>query len=317
MDKKHIFHLAPLQGFTDFIYRKCYHQLFGNIDAYYIPYISLGPGAKIRNSQLRDLLPDNNKDVPVIPQILCADVHELRPLTTIIKNDGYTKLNFNMGCPYPMATNRGRGSALIEKPDELKRIFDALFTEFNLEVSIKFRAGMENTDQIFKLIPLLKTYPFSTLIFHPRTAGQLYKGEANREVFARFAEAIGQTVVYNGDLNTPSDLYQLQELLPNQNEWMMGRGILSDPFLIDRIRKISLDPLAMTNKKREFHDLIFEEYQQNFSDEGQVLMKMKSFWSYFANSFSNPHKAFKPVKKASSLTKFKTQYPEIFRNFEL
>jgi tRNA-dihydrouridine synthase len=316
MTSRHIFHLAPLQGFTDFVYRKCYHRLWGNIDAYYIPYISLGTGAKIRNSQLRDLQPENNPDVPAIPQILCSNADELRQLAKTVQGYGYSALNLNLGCPYPMATNRGRGAALLEKPEELKRILDVLFTAFNFEVSIKFRAGMKNEDQIFRLIPIFRTYPFSKLIFHPRTADQLYKGTPNRELFANFVSAIEQPVVYNGDLNTPPDLTQIQELVPGQNEWMAGRGILSDPFFIDRIKNQLPDPDRIREKKREFHDLIFEEYQRQFTDEGQVLMKMKAFWSYFAHSFQNPHKAFKPVKKASSLSKFKVCYPEIFHNFE-
>ncbi|PTN08980.1 tRNA-dihydrouridine synthase [Mangrovibacterium marinum] len=313
MDKPPIFHLAPLQGFTDFVYRKCYHQLFGNINAYYIPYISLGPGAKIRNSQLRDLLPENNQEVPVVPQVLCSNLSELRELAPIIRDFGYSKLNLNMGCPYPMATNRGRGSALLEKPDELQQMFDLLFSKFNFEVSVKFRAGITDEEPIFKLIPLLRAYPFSQHIFHPRTAKQLYKGQANRDLYARFVEAFGQPVVYNGDISTASDIAQLQQLVPTQHEWMIGRGILSDPFLIARINKQLPDPTTQTEMKRTFHELVFEEYQRHFSDNGQVLMKMKSFWSYFANSFSNPHKAFKIVKKASSLTKFKASYPETFR----
>jgi len=317
MSEKHQFHLAPLQGFTDFVYRKCYHKLFGNVDAYYIPYISLGPGAKIRNSQLRDLLPENNTEIPVIPQILCSDTTELQHLATIVRDYEYGTLNLNMGCPYPMATNRGRGSALLGQPDKLKRVFDVLFTEFSFEVSVKFRAGMHDEQQIFELIPILEAYPFSKLIFHPRKADQLYKGTANRLLFAQFSNAINQSVVYNGDLSSPDDIAQIQQLIPEQNEWMIGRGILSDPFLIAKIKGHLPDMTEIRNKKREFHDLIFEEYQRNFTDEGQILMKMKAFWSYFANSFSNPHKAFKPVKKASSLSKFKANYPEIFSNFEL
>jgi len=317
MGKQHHFHLAPLQGFTDFVYRKCYHELFGNVDAYYIPYISLGPGAKIRNSQLSDLLPENNADIPVVPQILCSDTNELRQLAPIVRDYEYGTLNLNMGCPYPMATNRGRGSALLEQPDELRRIFDVLFTEFNFEVSVKFRAGMHDEQQIFELIPILEAYPFSKLIFHPRKADQLYKGTPNRQLFARFSNSIKQPVVYNGDLNSPDDIAQILQLTPSQNEWMIGRGILSDPFLIAKIEGHLPDITEIRDKKREFHELVFDGYQRHFKDEGQVLMKMKAFWSYFANSFTNPHKAFKPVKKASSLSKFKANYPEVFSNFEL
>jgi len=315
--EKDLFYLAPLQGFTDYAYRKCFHQVVGGFTEYYIPYLSLGPGNKIRNSQLRDLLPGNNAGVPVVPQILCADAQEAFYLAKIVSDYGYTSLNLNMGCPYPMATNRGRGSALLENPDKLKSILDELFGKFNFQISIKFRAGMENDRSIFELIPVLKAYPFSRCIFHPRTADQLYKGEANRNLFAELRSESGLNLIYNGDIQTQSDIDKVRALAPGQKEWMIGRGLLSDPFLIQRINNNLPDAETMRAQKREFHQLILEEYQRQFSDDGQVLQKMKAFWSYFANSFSNPHKAFKPVKKASSLAKFKLAYPSIFNDFEV
>ncbi len=309
------FYLAPLQGATDFVYRKIYHQLFGDIDAYYIPYISLGSGNKIRNSQIRDLLPENNHGIPVVPQILCANSDELRQLAQIVKDYGYSKLNINMGCPYPMATNRGRGSALLQQADELKRIFDCLFSEFDFQVSVKFRAGMEDEQDIFKLTELLQAYPFTELIFHPRTAKQLYKGSANRSLFAPLFQDIGKPLVYNGDIATIADIEEIRKLVPNQDQWMIGRGVLANPFLISELKGKELTPNQKQKLKLEFHQLIFDEYQSQFVDQGQLLMKLKAFWSYFANSFTNPHKAFKPIKKASNMAKYNQAYPEVFNRF--
>ncbi|WP_163715184.1 tRNA dihydrouridine synthase [Mangrovibacterium lignilyticum] len=316
MASNDLFYLAPLQGFTDYVYRKCYHQLFGDIDTYYIPYISFASGHKIRNSQMRDLLPENNSGVPVIPQILCSDEVEMKQLASLVKDHGYQKLNLNLGCPYPMATNRGRGAALLEKPDELKRILDALFSDFEFEVSLKFRAGMTDEQSIFQLIEILKVYPFTQLIFHPRTADQLYKAEANRSLFAPFVQVMNRPIIYNGDINSIDDLDEIRKMVPDQNQWMIGRGVLSNPFLIGELNGKEISPEEKKRLRLEFHELIFETYQQHFSDKGQLLMKMKGFWSYFANSFTNPHKAFKSVKKSSSLDKFKQNYPAIFQNYE-
>ncbi len=315
MSSNHHYYLAPLQGFTDLVYRRVYHRLFANIDAYYIPYISLGPGNKIRNSQLRELLPANNEGIPVVPQILCANVSEMRELAKVVQDNDYSELNLNMGCPYPMATNRGRGAALLEQPDELREILDALFAEFNFSVSIKFRAGLTNEQTIFQLIELLQAYPIRQSIFHPRTANQLYKGEANRALFTQLSQSLSQPLVYNGDLNTLADRDEICQQVPQQNEWMLGRGLLSDPFLVSRLKGEIPTATEQQELRLEFHRQVLEEYQRQFADEGQVLQKMKAFWSYFANAFSNPHKAYKPVKKASSLSKFKLAYPEIFRQY--
>lgn len=309
------FYLAPLQSFTDFAYRKSYHRLFGGFNAYYIPYISSGSGDKIRNSQLRDLTPENNEGVPVVPQILCANPDEAISVAKRLEDFGYEKLNLNMGCPYPMATNRGRGSALLEKPDELKALLDTLFSRFQFEVSVKFRAGISNDHAVFKLIDLLKSYPITQYTFHPRTASQLYKGEADRKLFAEFSREFGQILVYNGDIQSAADLEEIRTLVPSQTEWMIGRAVLGNPFLLAELRGEEPSPEQKNQLKQEFHQAYFSEYRGLFSDDGQVLMKMKGFWSYFAESFSNPHKSFKLVKKASSLQKYEAAVATIFREF--
>ncbi len=307
--------LAPLQGFTDFVYRKCYHQVFGGIDRYYIPYISIWKGGQIRKSQLRDLKPEHNQDLPVVPQILCANLDEMRFLADQVKEMGYTSLNLNMGCPYPMATNRGRGSALLQNPDEFKRMADALFEEYDFAVSVKFRAGLENPDEVLQFAELFRSYPFDHLIFHPRTGQQQYKGEADRDLFVQFANDLQKPLIYNGDINSVSDMENLQNRLPRQNEWMIGRGLLSNPLLIRELNGEETSKQEAWRLKQEFHELVFESYQNHLTDDGQLLMKMKGFWSYFAQSFTNPHKAFKAIKKSSSLAKFRLAYPIVFQNF--
>ena len=305
--------MAPLQGFTDFVYRQCFDKIFGGIEAYYIPYISVGPGGKIRNSQLRDLLPENNGNLPVIPQILCAGAIEAKQLATVIKDFGYKQVNLNLGCPYPMAVKQGRGAGLLEKHDHLKEVLDCLFNDFELKVSVKFRSGAIDENRIFDRIGLLQAYPLEKLIFHPRTAKQLYKGSANRDLFARFVKTASFPVVYNGDITSGDDLEEIKSLAPSQQEWMIGRGILNDPFLPGKLQGKCIEEKKRKEMKWQFHEMIFESYQKAYADEGQILMKMKQFWSYFSGCFSRPAKAYKPIKKATRMSKFLEVYPEVFK----
>ena len=314
MSSSESFFLAPLQGFTDFVFRRCYHQVFGDIDEFYIPYISIGPGHKIRNSQYRDVLPENNEGVPVVPQILCANADEVRFLASKISELGYQKINLNLGCPYPMATKRGRGTGLLEKPDELRDVLDCLFSEYNFQVSVKFRSGLSDEQAIFNQIDLLQEYPFTQLIYHPRTAVQLYKGNANQSLFAELSAKVKIPLVHNGDIKSPEDIDAIKKLVPTQTSWMIGRGILNDPFLVGRLKGNELELQTQNEIKWEFHQSVLESYRSIYQDEGHVLMKMKQFWSYFANGFSNPSKTYKPIKKATKLKKFLEVYPAVFRN---
>ncbi len=293
-----------LQGFTDFVYRQCFHRLFGTVREYYIPYISLGPGAKVRNSQIRDLLPENNEGIPVVPQILCKNGEELKELCKIIQDYGYQKLNLNLGCPYPMATKRGRGTALLEDEDKLKEVLDILFSDFNFKTSVKFRSGLESENTIFNRVELLNSYPFEKLIFHPRTASQMYKGVANRELFVKLNDYTELPLVYNGDIQCIDDLKSIRELVSGQNEWMIGRGILSNPFLPDELNGVEIDPQQRHEKLVEFHQLILDEYLKVWADQGIVLKRMEQFWSYFSSSFKNGKKLYKVAAKSRSIDKY-------------
>jgi len=66
---------------------------------------------------------------------------------------------------------------------------------------------------------------------------------------------------------------------------------------------------------KEFHDQLLEAYSARLVGSGHILMKMNQFWTYFSESFENPHKAMKLVKKSSNLLKYNAAVVEIFRSF--
>jgi tRNA-dihydrouridine synthase B len=67
---------SPLQGFTDFRFRNAQNKYFGGIDTFYAPYIRLNGKLEIKNSYQRDLLPENNDTLEVIPQVITNDDNE-------------------------------------------------------------------------------------------------------------------------------------------------------------------------------------------------------------------------------------------------
>jgi hypothetical protein len=71
----------------------------------------------------------------------------------------------------------------------------------------------------------------------------------------------------------------------------------------------------LSRKKKEFHDRLLESYSSRLEGSGHILNKMNQFWTYFSESFENPHKTMKLVKKSGSLLKYNAAVVEIFRNF--
>ncbi len=307
---------APLQGATDFDFRKALAESFGGIDKYFIPYLSYGKGREIKKSQLREVFPENNVSLPVVPQVLFSDQAELFDLISILIDYGYAEINLNLGCPYPMATNKGRGAAWLEKPEALSEILQQLYAKgFQAKFSVKMRAGMKNDQDAKAIFGVLNQFSLEEIIFHPRTASQMYDGKANPQLFVEAISEVKHPMVYNGDIFSAADFQELQTLLPEQNSWMIGRGLLTNPALAAQLKGQVFEPKALRIKMREFHDQLFEAYSARLQGDGHIVMKMSQFWAYFSESFENPHKAMKLVKKSSSLLKYNAAVTEIFKNY--
>ena len=101
---------SPLQGFTDFRFRNAFQRFFGGVDQYVAPYIRLNGNLEIKPGNVRDILPENNSTLNLIPQIITKDAGEFLFVAKYVQNLGYNELNWNLGCPYPMVAKRGMGS---------------------------------------------------------------------------------------------------------------------------------------------------------------------------------------------------------------
>ena len=314
--KTEIIYQAPLQGFTDFTFRNIFHEVFGGVEKYFIPYLSYFKGKEIKKSQLREILPANNKALPAIPQVLFSDFSELLELVTILIDNGYKEINLNLGCPYPMATNRGRGAAWLEKPVALNETLQQLFNKgFQAKFSVKMRAGMKNNNDFKPVLEILNQFSLEEIIFHPRTADQMYDGKADPLLFSDAIPLAKHPLVYNGDIFSEPGFQELKTILPEQHCWMTGRGLLMDPSLAMRLNGSEMDQKLRKHTLKEFHDRLFQEYSEKLQGSGHLLMKMNQLWGYFSESFENPHKAKKLVKKSGSLIKYNAAVVEIFRSF--
>lgn len=308
--------LAPLQGFTDFIYRDAYARIFQGVDASFIPYIT-GKGSQVLQKYKKEILPENNRAGKSVPQILAKDEEEILELCTTLRDYGYREINLNLGCPYPMVTNRGKGSKLLTEPEKLEGLLGFFFRNFDLELSVKMRAGFESVSDLEQIIPVLNRFPLKSVILHPRIARQLYQGEIHIPAFQYALHRLRQIPVYNGDIFSLADFQKRSDNFPQVTDWMLGRGILMNAFLPEEIKGITFSDAGKRNKLREFHHLIFERYLETTDNPGNALNKMQQFWIYFSHHFQDQQKVLKRIKKSKSVQVLKTESEILFRNASL
>ncbi len=303
---------SPLQGFTDFKFRNAFNHYFGGIDTFYAPYIRLDGKLLIKSSYQRDLQPENNNTLEVIPQVMTNDVDEFLFVVKYVEGLGYQELNWNLGCPYPMVTKRGMGSGLISDAEKINSILDRVHSETDIIVSMKMRMGYENSEEILEVLPMLDSYPLKNIAIHARIGKQLYKGGVDLEAFQRCLDQSNHKIYYNGDITSVAGFREMQERFPMIDHWMIGRGLIADPFLPQMIKNnSSVYPDNRLDIFSEFHDTIFTAYDLALSGPTPIRMKMLGFWEYFSQSFSNPQKVYKKIKKAKDVAAYKAAVKEI------
>ncbi len=306
---------SPLQGFTDFRFRNAFNHYFGGIDTFYAPYIRLNGKLVIKNSYQRDLLPENNTELEVIPQVMTNDADEFLFVVAYIQQLGYKELNWNLGCPYPMVTKRGMGSGLICDPEKINHILDRVHSETDIIVSMKMRMGYEHAEEILDTFPILDSYPLKNIAIHARIGKQLYKGGVNLEAFQRCIESTKHKLYYNGDITTVAKFKEMQTRFPSIDHFMIGRGLIADPFLPSMIKNDTTEyPENRWQIFSEFHDTIYQQYDAALSGPTPIKMKMQGFWEFFSQSFSNPQKTFKKIKKANNPRAYQQAVAEILKN---
>ena len=77
-------HFAPLQGYTDDTFRRIHHQLAGGIETYYTPFVRIEAGS-VCSKDMRDIRPEFNEGVPVVPLIIVKSMKEFDYLVNIVE----------------------------------------------------------------------------------------------------------------------------------------------------------------------------------------------------------------------------------------
>lgn len=307
-------YFAPLQESTDHIYRSAHAKYFGCVDKYFAPYIVRQNDGTVKTSHLRDIKSSNNQGYSLIPQILAGNSADFVFLARLLEDEGYNEINWNLGCPYPMVTNKGYGSGLLPYPDRIKTILEESLSQIHTKISIKMRTGLHSHDEIFKMIDVLNQFPLSEVILHPRYGKQLYRGEPDEAVFAEVHKTLKHSLVYNGDIEALDNINRLNIHFCDITTWMVGRGILKNPLLPLLLKGGDLpDIQERAEMLRNFHDEIFLKHSTLLSGSSHLLMRMEKFWSYFCFAFPDSHKTFKRIKKAANLVKYETAVNENFQ----
>lgn len=303
-------HFAPLQGYTDDVYREAHSRIFGGVENYYTPFVRLEKEG-FRNKDLRDIAPEHNQDVPVIPQLIAATPDEFRRIAAFFRERGYRQADINMGCPFPMQARLHRGAGILPYKEEVVALLGTIREFSEMSFSLKLRLGWEQPDESLALLPFINSLPLAHVTLHPRIGLQQYKGAVDIEGFSRFYEACTLPLFYNGDLGSLEDIHSITDRFPALKGVMLGRGLLSHPWLAaEYANGKTLSATEKQTRLADFHRLLAEQYSLCLEGgDHQILAKLKTLWDYLLPDAEKRLR--KKVIKSNNLTVYYSAVKEL------
>lgn len=313
--------LAPFQGITDVVYRNVFKKHFGGIDKYYTPFFTGIQKDNSKSLRGEEISPEFNDVNTVVPQILSNTAEEIIRFANQCKSMGYPEFNLNMGCPFPRVANKTRGCGLMADPTRTIKMLNDVFEQIDgIKFSIKCRLGYYDDEEIMAFVDTFNTLNFSEIIIHPRIGKQMYTGEASLEKFLELVPLINKPLVYNGDIFT-TDRYNtilssLSSLSFLSSSIMLGRGLLTNPFLAEEIKSID----NQQDKKQRLHNFVVDLYINRLHHAGgspKIIGSMKELWKYMMNIFDDPQNVWRKVKKVNHLDEYEIAVEDIFNQHNL
>jgi len=286
-----------MQEITTAAFRNAHARILGGFDEYVAPFVRLEKGG-IDARSLRDLTPANNGGVRVVPQILAKTAEETRALMEQLLGMGYRRIDVNLCCPFVKVVQKGYGSGILAHIEDVRTVLETALGFEGVAISAKLRLGNESAAEAQALLPLLNELPLCHLVLHPRTARQQYEGTPDWEAYARFADACAHPLYANGDIRTPEDAGNFQQV-------MLGRGLLADPLLPLKLKGQEPPP----QWRKQFLNALKEEC---IALHQQPLLKLKVLWEFLLPM--TERKILKAIQKAKSMDDYDRILLELQRN---
>jgi tRNA-dihydrouridine synthase B len=172
---------------------------------------------------------------PLAVQIFGAEPAVMAEAARMVEDAGADIVDINFGCPVRKVTKTGAGAHCLEEPARACAIVDAVANAISLSVSVKMRRGLANGSRTFLEVgPQLVEAGAASLTLHPRSAKQMYTGEADHSLTAELVELVDVPVIASGDITSRA---RAQTVLATTGSAavMVGRAAQGNPWALSQI----------------------------------------------------------------------------------
>lgn len=312
-------YMAPMEGVTTYVFRNVFDKYYGGIDKYYTPFVA---SSKLKGREKSEVSRETNQCSNLIPQILANNEKTFMSIVVQLKNMGYEEVNLNIGCPSKTVTVKGRGAGMLYDLMSFERFLDVIFDKCDLEISIKSRIGVSSLNEWEDILKVYRKFPIKELIIHTRLLDEMYTGKGHIDSFKLAQDMLTIPLCYNGEIKDEESFSNLNKECPDIESVMLGRGLVSDIMLAEKLKKVDTDSIKdssnmILSDKRfiDFHRELLEEYIKVMPGEVPVLFKMKELWAFWKETYNLDDRDLKEIRKAKSISQYESIAGRMISNY--
>ena len=168
-------------------------------------------------------------------QIAGADPELMAQAAQFNVDNGAQIIDINMGCPAKKVNKKLAGSALLQYPQLVEEIVQAVVAAVDVPVTLKIRTGWDTDNRNgVEIAKIAERNGIASLAVHGRTRACMYKGEAEYATIRDIKRSISIPVVANGDITSPEKAKQVLEYT-GADAIMIGRAAQGRPWIFREI----------------------------------------------------------------------------------
>jgi tRNA-dihydrouridine synthase B len=227
---------------------------------------------------------------PLAIQIFGSEPGAMAEAARMVEAAGADIVDMNFGCPVRKVTKTGAGAHLLEDPDLACRITEAVAAAVSVPVTVKMRRGVEDGScACLTLGPRLVDAGAAALTLHPRSARQMYTGQADHALTAELVALVDVPVIASGDIDSRE---KAQTVLDSTRAAavMVGRGAQGNPWAIGEI--VQGDNAPPTREEVVAELIVFVRETVRELGERRASGFLKKFYGWYLGNgrFPKPFK---------------------------
>ena len=227
---------------------------------------------------------------PLAVQIFGSDPGVMADAARMVEAAGADIVDINFGCPVRKVTKTGAGATLLEDPGLACRIVEAVAAAVSVPVTVKMRRGLEDDSRAALAIgPRLVDSGAAALTLHPRSARQMYTGEADHSLTAELVTLVDVPVIASGDI-TSSERAAEVLVATGCEAVMVGRAAQGNPWALAEIVGDADGPPSREEVAGELLHFIDETVRELGEHRATGFLKKFYGWYLGHGRFPKPFK---------------------------